>query len=102
MTIEEILQGVRLRKELPGDLAESVRGGIGVRFAARAAGISVFCVSRSARRWPRVCAAGHRQGAVAVVSELPAPEGFPGRWIEVEHGRQALALAARNFYGKPD
>ena len=46
--------------------------------------------------------AGHRKGAVAVVSELPAPEGFLGAWIEVEHGRQALALAARNFYGKPD
>ena len=26
---------------------------------------------------------------------------FLGRWIEVEHGRQALALAARNFYGNP-
>ena len=42
------------------------------------------------------------KGAVAAVSELPAPDGFLGRWIEVEHGRQALALAARNFYGKPD
>ncbi len=36
------------------------------------------------------------------MSELPPPEGFRGAWIEVEHGRQALALAARNFYGKPD
>jgi UDP-N-acetylmuramoyl-L-alanyl-D-glutamate--2,6-diaminopimelate ligase len=36
------------------------------------------------------------------VSELPRPEGFGGPWIEVEHGRQALAQAARNFYGAPD
>ena len=42
------------------------------------------------------------RGAAAVASELPAPEGFPGTWIEVEHGRQALALAAGNFYGHPD
>ena len=42
------------------------------------------------------------RGAVAVASELPAPSGFPGIWIEVEHGRQALALASRNFYGHPD
>ena len=42
------------------------------------------------------------KGAVAVVSELPAPEGFQGTWIEVEHGRQALAVASRNFYGNPD
>ncbi len=40
-------------------------------------------------------------GAIAAVSELPVPEGFRGAWIEVEHGRQALALAARNFYGNP-
>ena len=26
------------------------------------------------------------------------PTDLPGNWIEVEHGRQALALAARNFY----
>ena len=42
------------------------------------------------------------RGAVAVVSESRRPEGFSGAWIEVEHGRRALAVAARNFYGKPD
>jgi len=42
------------------------------------------------------------RGAVAVVSESPAPEGFPGPWLEVEHGRRALAIAALNFYGHPD
>jgi UDP-N-acetylmuramoyl-L-alanyl-D-glutamate--2,6-diaminopimelate ligase len=25
-----------------------------------------------------------------------------GGWIEVEHGRRALAVASRNFYGRPD
>jgi UDP-N-acetylmuramoyl-L-alanyl-D-glutamate--2,6-diaminopimelate ligase len=40
------------------------------------------------------------KGALAIVSELPAPEGFAGPWIQVEHGRQALALAARSFYGQ--
>jgi UDP-N-acetylmuramoyl-L-alanyl-D-glutamate--2,6-diaminopimelate ligase len=43
------------------------------------------------------------RGAVAVVSESGCPPGPPiSRWIQVEHGRQALALAARNYYGKPD
>ncbi len=42
------------------------------------------------------------RGAVAVASELPPPTGFDGTWIEVEHGRRALALASRNFYGAPD
>ena len=30
------------------------------------------------------------------------PDALAAPWIQVEHGRQALALAARNFYGKPD
>jgi UDP-N-acetylmuramoyl-L-alanyl-D-glutamate--2,6-diaminopimelate ligase len=42
------------------------------------------------------------RGACAVMSELPRPTGFDGPWIEVEHGRRALAVAARNFYHQPD
>jgi UDP-N-acetylmuramoyl-L-alanyl-D-glutamate--2,6-diaminopimelate ligase len=42
------------------------------------------------------------RGALAVVSELPAPEGWTGPWIRVPHGRRALAIAAREFYGRPD
>jgi UDP-N-acetylmuramoyl-L-alanyl-D-glutamate--2,6-diaminopimelate ligase len=36
------------------------------------------------------------------VSDLAKPEGFSATWISVRHGRQALALVARNFYGRPD
>lgn len=42
------------------------------------------------------------RGAAGVVSELSAPEGFAGRWIRVAHGREALATAARRYYGAPD
>jgi UDP-N-acetylmuramoyl-L-alanyl-D-glutamate--2,6-diaminopimelate ligase len=42
------------------------------------------------------------KGAVAVVSELEAPKSFTGPWIQVRHGRKALAVAAGNFYGHPD
>jgi UDP-N-acetylmuramoyl-L-alanyl-D-glutamate--2,6-diaminopimelate ligase len=38
------------------------------------------------------------RGACAVVSELPAPEGFAAPWIVVPRGRLALALMARRFY----
>lgn len=41
-------------------------------------------------------------GAMAVVSELPAPDGFTHAWLEVKHGRHALASAARSFYNFPD
>ena len=43
-----------------------------------------------------------RAARSAVASESPAPDGFDAPWIQVEHGRQALSLAARNFYGRPD
>jgi UDP-N-acetylmuramoyl-L-alanyl-D-glutamate--2,6-diaminopimelate ligase len=42
------------------------------------------------------------KGALAVASESPKPEGFAGAWIQVEHGRRALALVSRAYYGAPD
>jgi UDP-N-acetylmuramoyl-L-alanyl-D-glutamate--2,6-diaminopimelate ligase len=42
------------------------------------------------------------KGAVAIVSELPAPPGFDGPWVQVAHGRRALAGAAKRFYGNLD
>ena len=41
-------------------------------------------------------------GALAVVSEREAPAKLKGQWIQVPHGRRALAQAALKFYGHPD
>ena len=43
-----------------------------------------------------------QKGALAIVSDRPVPGGFHGPWLQVEQGREALALAAKNFYDKPD
>jgi UDP-N-acetylmuramoyl-L-alanyl-D-glutamate--2,6-diaminopimelate ligase len=43
-----------------------------------------------------------KQGALAVLSDRPAPGGFNGPWLQVSHGREALACASKNFYGRPD
>ncbi len=52
---------------------------------------------------------GHRfaetaleSGAAAVVSEREAPPESTGRWVQVKHGRRAMAAAALEFYGRPD
>jgi len=46
--------------------------------------------------------AAHR-GAVAVVSERPAPEKyFPAVWIQVEDIQAAMAAAAKKYYDNPD
>ncbi len=42
------------------------------------------------------------RGAVAVVSERPAPAELAPRWIRVAKIRRALADAARSFLGRPD
>ena len=42
------------------------------------------------------------KGAVAVLSELGAVEGLEHLWIQVAHGRRALATVAGRFYGHPD
>lgn len=41
-------------------------------------------------------------GALAVVSERPAPQSIPSPWIRVPKIRRALAAASRNFYGHPE
>jgi UDP-N-acetylmuramoyl-L-alanyl-D-glutamate--2,6-diaminopimelate ligase len=43
-----------------------------------------------------------QEGAVAIVSDRPAPDGFPALWLQTPHGRKALAVASKNFYGRPD
>lgn len=42
------------------------------------------------------------KGAVAVVSDAPRPAGMVMPWIQVAHGRRALAAAAKRFYDAPD
>ena len=42
------------------------------------------------------------KGAVAVVSESASPTDFAAPWIQVAHGRKALAAASKNFFGAPD
>jgi UDP-N-acetylmuramoyl-L-alanyl-D-glutamate--2,6-diaminopimelate ligase len=41
------------------------------------------------------------RGAAVVLSDRPKPEGVQGRWVQVFDAREALALSATNFYGRP-
>ena len=42
-----------------------------------------------------------RRGAAGVISELDAPEEFPGAWLKVADARAALAAAAAVIQGNP-
>ncbi len=97
-----VLAGVRCKRPIPWPLDSASVAGL--EYDSRKTGMNFLFFA-----FPGARADGRRfaqqaveRGAIAVVSELPPPEGFQGNWIEVEHGRHALAVAARNFYGAPD
>jgi UDP-N-acetylmuramoyl-L-alanyl-D-glutamate--2,6-diaminopimelate ligase len=98
MTIEEILQGVALRKELPGGLGKVPITGLEYDSRRVEPGFLFFAFPGARSDGREFAAQAMEKGAAATVSALPPPDGFLGSWIEVEHGRQALALGARNFY----
>jgi len=102
MTLAQILQGVRLRRPLPVELAKIDVAGVEYDSRRVERGYLFFAFPGARADGRQFASSALERGAFAVVSELPAPGDFRGAWIEVEHGRQALALAARNFYGKPD
>lgn len=102
MTLGELLAGVKLREELLPVLAQMPVAGL--EYDSRRVGKDfVFFAFAGAhvdgRRFAQDALA---RGACAVASELPRPHDFSRPWIEVEHGRHALASASRTFYGRPD
>ena len=105
MTVEEILlgvqlrQGVRLRTQPAGGLGQLSVAGVEYDSRRVQPGFLFFAFPGARADGRQFAQEAIDKGAIAAVSELPAPEGFRGAWIEVEHGRHALALAARNFYG---
>ena len=98
----DVLSGVKLRGTLSRQLA--ARPVQGIEYDSRRAGkdflFFAFPGSRAdGRQFARDAVSA---GACAVVSELPPLAADASDWIEVEHGREALAIASRNFYARPD
>ncbi len=98
MTLDEVLAGVKTLGAVP---PVPVRG---VQYDSRKLqGGEVFFA------FPGERVDGHHflpqaieKGAAAVVSERPPETGVAVPWVQVAHGRVALALASLNFYGHPD
>ena len=102
MTLGELLEGVALRHELPSAAAGLLVAGLDYDSRRVTKGFAFFAIVGTKVDGARYARDVLNQGACAVVSEQPRPAGFEGEWIEVERGRQTLAIASRNFYGKPD
>jgi UDP-N-acetylmuramoyl-L-alanyl-D-glutamate--2,6-diaminopimelate ligase len=102
MRLTELLSGIRLRRAAPLELANAEVAGLEYDSRRVQAGYLFFAFPGSKADGREFARAALERGAVAVASESAAPAGLEARWIEVEHGRQALAGAARLFYAKPD
>src|SRR5437762_219480 len=102
MTLGGVFAGVSLKADLAPDLAPLQVSGLAYDSRRVEAGNLFFAFEGQHADGRRFAPDAIRRGAVAVVSQSPRPADFSGNWIEVEHGRRALALAARNFYDKPD
>ena len=102
MTLSEVLAGAQLQTALPPELASGNIQGLEYDSRRVQPGFVFFAFPGANVDGRAFAAEAAIKGAVATVSELPAPQGWSAPWIQVEHGRQALALAARTFYGKLD
>ncbi|HEY1338020.1 MAG TPA: UDP-N-acetylmuramoyl-L-alanyl-D-glutamate--2,6-diaminopimelate ligase [Bryobacteraceae bacterium] len=103
MTAGEILSGARLKRPLSPELAAAEVSGLEFDSRRVKEGFLFFAFPGAKADGREFARDALGRGALAVVSESEAPDdALAARWIVVEHGRQALALASRNFYGKPD
>ena len=102
MILEEVLAGVALRDVLAPEMARLDVAGLAYDSRKVEKDFLFFAFAGSRLDGTGFARDAMARGAHAVVSEYPSPLDFDGTWIEVEHGRRALATAARNFYGRPD
>jgi len=102
MTLGELLADARLRRPLPSEIARVNVSGLEYDSRRVRKDFVFFAFAGAHVDGRRFAQQALEKGACAVVSELARPEGFSGIWIEAEHGRHALASAARTFYAQPD
>ena len=102
MRLSALLESVKVKRPIPAALEGAAVSGLEYDSRKVSAGALFFACPGSRTDGRRFAEDALARGAVAVAAESDAPEELAARWIQVEHGRRALALAARTFYGKPD
>ena len=101
-TAGELLCGAPLRGAVPPEIAVAPVSGVAYDSRKVQPGFLFFAFPGKHVDGCAFAAQAIERGALAVVSESSRPADFASPWIQVEHGRRALAVAARNFYGRPD
>ena len=103
MTLGETLSGVGFKTPISPELASVEIKGLDFDSRRTGEGFLFFAFPGSKTDGRQFARQAIERGAVAVASESAAADAeWEGRWIQVEHGRHALAMASRNFYHSPD
>ncbi len=102
MDTRAVLAGVPVRTGIPVEVRDRAVTGLEYDSRKIRSGNLFFAFPGARDDGRRYARQAMESGAVAVVSELPELEGEGIPWIQVEHGRRALALACRNFHGAPE
>ncbi len=99
MTLKDVLQGIPV-VAAGGAMTEEIAG---IAFNSKAArpGFLFAALPGAARNGLDFVAEAVANGAVAVLSAWPKPPAVDAAWVQVADAREALALAAANFYGHP-
>lgn len=101
MNLSQVLAGVTLLRS-PAKLPEVDVRGIAYDSRKVEPGFLFFAFAGAKTDGAQFASVALQKGAVAVIGDRPVPGGFSGLWLQAPHGREALALTARNFYNKPD
>ena len=102
MKLGQLLEGVPLAVGLSAGAAEMDVRGLEYDSRRVEAGFVFFAFPGAHSDGRQFAAAALAQGAEAVACESPRPDGIEAPWIQVRHGREALARMSRAFYGRPD
>jgi len=103
MNLGEIFEGVALPEAIAPALAAVEVAGLDYDSRRVGPGFLFFAFPGARTDGRRFINDAMARGAAAIASEFePENEALAARWVRVTHGRQALALASRNFYRRPD
>ena len=83
MTLEQLLSGIRLLQPISASLATSDIAGLDYDSRRIEPGFLFFAFPGAKVDGRRFAAAAVERGAIAVVSELPAPDAWTAPWIQV-------------------
>ncbi len=102
MELRRVLEGVPLISNVPEALLGADVRGLAYDSRKVAPGYLFFAFSGAKTDGAQFTNSALEKGALAVISDRPGFGGFHGSWLQVAHGRQALASASKNFFEKPD